>query len=425
MKVNLYRRHKPNCAGGHAWQSRTSELEERRKSFKNRCDCLIHFSATIGGRFGRKATPTADWEEARRYATALAEAGSWDATVPSPPRPPEPAELTPRMTMADGIRVYLANREATVGPATVRKYRTYTKRLQAFADTRGYMCLDQFRPADIDLFFTGSTLGPLSKAKMLDWLRAFWRFALNRDWVAKSPVSPDLKPPAGATRGANKQPFTDAQLEDVLAACDRFNSYSPTRWGNRFGSGAWTGEDLKDFVWFSVHTGLRISDVALFDMDRLHGNEVFLRAKKNGGEVFAYLPDWLRDRLQARAKRCGKQPFMMSASKRLDTVTDTWRKKLARVFEDADVGTDTATPHRFRHTFARILLQRGVPVAAVADLMGDSEAVVRRHYSRWVPERQAALTAIVKRAFRDRPSDAKARRTSSARRPARQVRAGR
>ena len=39
----------------------------------------------------------------------------------------------------------------------------------------------------------------------------------------------------------------------------------------------------------------------LFDMERLHGNEVFLRAKKNGGEVFAYIPDWLRDRLQARA----------------------------------------------------------------------------------------------------------------------------
>jgi hypothetical protein len=61
-----------------------------------------------------------------------------------------------------------------------------------------------------------------------------------------------------------------------------------------------------------IYTGLRISDVALFHMNRLKGNEVFLRAKKNGGEVFAYIPDWLADRLHARAKRVGSG-FLLSA----------------------------------------------------------------------------------------------------------------
>ena len=64
---------------------------------------------------------------------------------------------------------------------------------------------------------------------------------------------------------------------------------------------------------------------------------------------------------------------------------------------------ETPTPHRFRHTFARILLQRGVPVADVADLLGDDEKTVREHYSRWVPERQARLTKILKEAFDDKP----------------------
>jgi integrase len=63
---------------------------------------------------------------------------------------------------------------------------------------------------------------------------------------------------------------------------------------------------------------------------------------------------------------------------------------------------EPATPHRFRHTFARILLQRGVPVADVADLLGDDEKTVREHYSRWVPERQARLTKILKDAFDDK-----------------------
>jgi site-specific recombinase XerD len=84
-------------------------------------------------------------------------------------------------------------------------------------------------------------------------------------------------------------------------------------------------------------------------------------------------------------------------------VIDSWRQRLQRVFDLADCGAERATPHRFRHTFARILLQKGVPVAVVAELMGDTEQVIRTSYNRWVPERQAALTAILKDAFSDKP----------------------
>jgi integrase len=80
-------------------------------------------------------------------------------------------------------------------------------------------------------------------------------------------------------------------------------------WKNETGLGAWTGEDLKDLIWLMVYTGYRISDATFFDITRLH-NQIFIRAKKNGGEVFAYVPDWLRDRLLARAKRHGNRLFI-------------------------------------------------------------------------------------------------------------------
>ena len=56
-----------------------------------------------------------------------------------------------------------------------------------------------------------------------------------------------------------------------------------------------------------------------------------------------------------------------------------------------------------RHTFCRILLERGVSVAQVAQLIGDTEDMVYRHYAKWVPERQQRLTQILKDAFEDRP----------------------
>ena len=138
-------------------------------------------------------------------------------------------------------------------------------------------------------------------------------------------------------------------------------------------------------------------------MNRLHGNEVFLRAKKNGGDVFTWIPDWLAQRLTQRAKKHGPRPFLIGESDRLETVTDLWRRRINKVFELAGKFEESPTPHRFRHTFARILLQRGVPVADVADLLGDDEDTVREHYARWVPERQARLTNILRDAFNDKP----------------------
>jgi integrase len=223
---------------------------------------------------------------------------------------------------------------------------------------------------------------------------------MNREWLSKNPVTSDLKPPLGANRAANKVPFTDDELQRIIRACDRLQ---PTSWSNGQYKGVWTGEDAKDCIWMLVYTGLRISDVALFNINRLRGNELFLRAKKNGGDVFTWIPDWLRERLVRRAKEHGMRPFILGRSDRLETVTDGWRRRINKVFELAGKFEESPTPHRFRHTFARILLQRGVPVADVADLLGDDEDTVRVHYSRWVPERQARLTNILKEAFIDKP----------------------
>ena len=87
----------------------------------------------------------------------------------------------------------------------------------------------------------------------------------------------------------------------------------------------------------------------------------------------------------------------------METVTNTWRRRLDGMFKLAAPFDEKPAPHRFRHTFARILLRRGVPVADVADFPGDDEDTVREHYARWVPERQARLTKILKDAFDDKP----------------------
>lgn len=396
MALNLYRRHREACEGGHAFDSRSGEFEERKRGWK-RCACLIFASGTLDRKFSRRCTDTADWLEARRIADEYEKAGSWTGKPNVLSQAPEPAPEKPRVTIADACKVFITNREAAgLAPATLRKYRTFAKQLGDYADARGYVMLDQITAADIDLFWANWKLGARAKGKRLTTLRAFFRFCANRKWIPESPVSSDIKAPVGSSKAANKAPFTDDEINRILAACDHVK----VEWKNETGLGVWTGEDLKDLIWLMLYTGFRISDATLFSMKRLNGDQVFIRAKKNGGDVFAYVPDWLRDRLQARAERYGERPFIVARSDRLETITNIWRRRIAKAFDVAGPFEEPATPHRFRHTFARILLQRGVPVADVADLLGDDEKTVREHYARWVPERQARLTKILKDAFR-------------------------
>jgi site-specific recombinase XerD len=56
-----------------------------------------------------------------------------------------------------------------------------------------------------------------------------------------------------------------------------------------------------------------------------------------------------------------------------------------------------------RHTFVRILLERGVAVGDVAELVGDTERTLLKHYGKWVTSRQARLSQILQDAFADRP----------------------
>jgi integrase len=134
------------------------------------------------------------------------------------------------------------------------------------------------------------------------------------------------------------------------------------------------------------------------------GANIFLRMHKTKGPLFTWVDDWLYERLLAREKKYGTKIFATGRSERIDTVTDGWRDKIHRVFALAGpFECGQPTPHIFRHTFVRLLLQRGVSPRDVADLIGDTEEMVLKHYARWVPERQERLTNILREKLSSAP----------------------
>jgi hypothetical protein len=89
-----------------------------------------------------------------------------------------------------------------------------------------------------------------------------------------------------------------------------------------------------------VYTRRRISDTALFDLNRVSGNEVFLRAKKTEAMSSLTFPIGSLNAL--------RRDQHLAAENRQGLST---RPKVRR----------DPTPHSFHPTFVRILLQRGVP----------------------------------------------------------------
>jgi integrase len=125
---------------------------------------------------------------------------------------------------------------------------------------------------------------------------------------------------------------------------------------------------------------------------------------KTKGPLFTWVDDWLYERLLGRERRHGTRIFSIGSSQRLETMTDGWRRKINRVFDLAGrFECERPTPHVFRHTFVRLLLQRGVAPRDVADLIGDTEQMVAKHYARWVPERQERLTNILREKLSSAP----------------------
>jgi site-specific recombinase XerD len=68
-------------------------------------------------------------------------------------------------------------------------------------------------------------------------------------------------------------------------------------------------------------------------------------------------------------------------------------RTLSAVFKKS--GVKDAHAHRYRHTLATRLLEQGATFEQVADILGNSPAVVRKHYGKWSPGRQNNIDRLM------------------------------
>jgi hypothetical protein len=261
MALKLYRRHRIECEGGHLEDARTGEFEEGRRGWK-RCGCLIHVAGTLGGKFSRKQTSKALWDEAKAVAAEFEKSGSLDGEVVLAEPLPQPAQPR-RIAVEHAVTAFLRELQETAAFATHKKYRLLLTKFKEFSIQRGYAFIDQWEPTDVRDFRTSWAINPQTGARCMAMLKPFFEYCLANEWITRNPARLVKNPrgrDAGEKRAEQKLPFTDDELKRMYTACPKYGTS---------GKYKWTGDDLADFISLSIYTGLRISDVALFHIDRM------------------------------------------------------------------------------------------------------------------------------------------------------------
>lgn len=123
------------------------------------------------------------------------------------------------------------------------------------------------------------------------------------------------------------------------------------------------------YFMLSCFTGYRISDLVAFVYeDRVKDGVIVLRAKKNGAIVS--IP--IFPRLGEILEYCKEQRLAISEQDMRDHV-----KTIARL---AGISFyTTVKPHSGRHSFAMLMLGKGLTIDEVAELLGDSREVAKRY----------------------------------------------
>ncbi len=396
--LNVFRRHVSKCP---KFGTRSQDCSSRPK-------CPIHYEGVDGE--GRKIKPRAlvdpvtgkglrDWNRAVEIIREL----ELPRAVEKPPRASLPIE--------QAAAAYLASK-AKRSPDTQRKIRLITGRLARFAEPKKKYRIDEIDLPTLVEFRNTWQGKETTQRRDQEILRSFFLFCVKAKWIEDNTA-------AGLDPIAVTSPQTDVfehdEMRKILIAARKF----PDAFGR---TDRPVARQVYAFVLVMRYTGLSIGDAAGLAKSHVKGNRIITNRDKTGKEVYVRVPDFVIDALND-APHGSSEYFFWSGNGLIHTRASKWNSRLRKVFVLAGVRLETAEwnqkslrsktprtargekriisqadPRWFRHTLARDLLENDiVTMTELAEILGNTEAVCRKHYSKWDRRRQAKIDQKLER----------------------------
>lgn len=251
-------------------------------------------------------------------------------------------------------------------------------------------------------FFTGHVMETLSRAEIsayigkrkqdgvgsatinreLDVLSASINYArVKWDWEMRNPVSGmSLKEPEGRLRWISR-----TQADALIQEAEK-DSRSP---------------HLADFIRLALNTGCRKNELLKLSWDRvdLHANRLFLEGKhtKSGRRRVVPLNEGARramlGRARFRAEFCPASPWVFAHKngERVQYMQNGFRAACQRA------GIEDFHVHDLRHTCASWMVQHGVPLSEVRDVLGHSTIEMTERYAHLAPDNLVSAVRVLDR----------------------------
>lgn len=362
--ITIWRRHTDGC-----------EFKKKGRAYI-KCTCPIWADGYADGRrVFRQSLHTRDMARARTRAGDL-----------------ESSDTRPTKLVSEAADAYIANCESSgLQTSSVRKYLNVVTQLKTFCKSKDIRSLNELTVEALDAYRATRSLSPLTATKELETLRMFLGFCVARKWIDDNPAK-RIKSPR-KVKPKEVVPFTPDELKAIFAACDRV------------GQSAYERARALGMVSTLRYTALRIGDVSTLARDRISRDgtiwRIFLHTEKTGQPVFLPVPPDMKAALDVVPIPEGtvgeSRHFFWSGNSAVKTVKAGADRTLRAVFKVA--GLKDAHPHKFRHTLATELLGRGATFEEVADILGNSPEVVRKHYAKWSRARQSRIDELMNQAY--------------------------
>lgn len=352
--LNLWRRHTATC-----------KHRKKGRAFIG-CSCPIWCDGTLHGKRFRQATGHRDLQRALRKVAA------WES--------PAGKTLKPITEAAEAFLIHTQD----LAHGTRRNYRNVMRLLGSFCRSEAFTHTAELTVEALDRYRASRKLVRSTQGKELQILRTFCGFCFERGWLIEN-VAKRVKLPANV-KPSPVEPYTAAEVARLLFACDRFGRASYER------------RRARAMVLLLRYTGLRISDMATLARERIRDGEIFLHTLKTGGRILLPVPADLQAALDVLPPPIDGEPdcpyFFWNGVMGEQAAICNARRTLSAVFRYSKV--PGARTHRFRHTLATDILVKGGTEQDVADILGISPAIVRRHYAKWTVQRQQRISTIMK-----------------------------
>lgn len=367
--VTVFVRHRESCS------------HQSRGEFYRGCQCSKFLRYSRNGKQKRQAAGTRTWSVAEDKAVELQEQlDRGDTPKPIIVKGPQP-------TIADCIDTFITKKETkNISARRVKKLRLQLDQFEAFMSGRSKLFPSLITAADVIDFRASwekvwtTTTRQKAQQNVRGFLRTCCRENLNDLLAALDTIQLSKKD----KERLKAKPFTEKEIKELFDQIPK--TFEPEKVAT-----------ATLLVKFMISTGTAIRDTVQLKRRSIQDGWLKFDRQKTDRRVKQHLDPVLYQELLASGN--GEHIFWNGKYQVTSAVT-TWQDDIRLLMQNAGVWIEGNTTHRFRDTFVSDALSRGWSLEDVADALGDTLAIVEKHYKDEYDARQdERLKSLPKRSW--------------------------